>query len=91
MALGLFYRKSDAARVLDKKAFLVAVVEGGKAATSKLYLEPDKHDGVRRIDLPINNHFTLEPPNDPKQRQFIWCYGMPGSGKSTTLRSYALQ
>lgn len=89
MAFELGPSKSSVSHALGKDPVAVAHVEGGVVNHWKLWLNPDTPSGKTRINLPLNSHFNIEPPHDPKQRQCIWTFGMSGSGKSTILRSYS--
>jgi hypothetical protein len=89
MAFELGPTHKSVSAALGNKAFPVAHVIGGVYNHWKLWLNPDAPSGKTRVHLPINSHFNIEPPHDPKQRQCLWTFGMSGSGKSTILRSYA--
>lgn len=91
MSFEIGINAKSVAGTLGDKAIPVAHIEGGVIVINhwKLWLNPDAASGKTRVTLPINSHFSIEPPHDPTHRQCIWTFGMSGSGKSTILRSYA--
>jgi hypothetical protein len=89
MALDIAKSDTAAVKLLGDQVIPIANIEGGDLSYSKLWVNPDAHTGKTRVDLPLNSHFMIEPPHDPKHRQCLWTFGMSGSGKSTILRGYA--
>ena len=94
MSLTLALRRKDARRELGDGCYPISYVTGeGDLDDAKCYINPDKPGahGCKRIDLPIDSHFLLEPVNDPNRRECGWLWGQSGCGKSTLLARYALR
>ena len=91
MSLAIAAHKKAARRELGEECYPIAYVTGGDIDGTKCYLNPDKNGDCKRIDLPINSHFLIEPVNDPNKQECGWLWGQSGCGKSTLLARYMLR
>ena len=91
MALTLARTKKAAVREIGS-CHPIAYVRGQSDLDGQsLYLNPDAHEGDSRVMLPVSDHFSIEPTHREDDRDLVYVTGASGSGKSHTLRAFAVR
>ena len=91
MALALAQTKKLATREIGP-CHPIAIVRGASDLDGQsLYLNADAHEGETHVSLPVSDHFSIEPTPKPDDRDLIYVTGASGSGKSHTLRAFAMR